>query len=144
MVAPVSLVGDALRPALLADGVLRESSVPELYQRSAVFESVARGIELVAHAAGPEVGDFEPLVHLAPIMPREAFLRTDYLRSFPHLIGSVQTFQGDDQEHRALLRTAEEGGDWSRALSPAEVTLCSAACHSIYPQLAGALPEGGR
>ncbi|KQT90928.1 hypothetical protein ASG49_14550 [Marmoricola sp. Leaf446] len=144
MSAGGSLVGAALKGALLADGILVESGVPGLYQRSEVFESVVRGVESAARSAARYVGGFEPLRFLPPIMPRETFVKTGYLRSFPDLIGSVETFEGGDAEHAALLRTADAGGDWTQALSPSEVTLCSAACHSLYPHLAGTLGAGGR
>ena len=136
--------GPQLKQDLLTSGILRESSVPGLYQRSATFESVLRGIEGLVRAAGVEAGGTEPLFYLPPVMPRETFMRTDYLRSFPDMIGSVETFQGGDAEHAQLLRTADEGGDWTRLLTPSEVTLCSAACHPLYPFLTGTLPEGGR
>jgi seryl-tRNA synthetase len=139
-----ALVGPQLRDALLEQGVLRLTSVAGLYQRSAVFESIIRGFEQVIHQAGIDHGGYEPLVYLAPITPRDTLVRTDYLRSFPDLLGSVDVFHGDDADHAELLRVAEEGGDWSRALSPSEVTMSSAACHTLYPEFSGTLPAGGR
>ena len=47
-------------------------------------------------------------------MPREDFLLTDYLRSFPDLVGSIDVFVGGDREHRALLARLEAGEDWTR------------------------------
>lgn len=138
------LVGGGLKKALLDAGILLPSSVPGLYARSETFESVVRGVENLARAGAAEAGGFEPLLYLAPVMPREDFVKTDYLRSFPDLIGSVETFQGGDAEHAALLRTADSGGDWAAALSPSEVTLCSAACHSVYPHLSGTVGDDGR
>ena len=104
----------------------------------------SRGLEGVIHRAGAEHGGYEPLVHLAPVISRETFVRTDYLRSFPDLLGSVDVFRGGDEHHAELMRIAEEGGDWSRMLSPSEVTMSSAACHTIYPSMSGTLPQGGR
>ena len=139
-----TLVGGDLREALLADGLLVASTVDGLYQRSARFESVVRGIESAAHRAGEAEGGFEPLLYLAPMMPREAFVKTDYLRSFPDLIGSVEVFRGGDKDHAELLRMADDGEDWTRALEPSEVTLTSAACHSLYSTLSGTLDDDGR
>jgi seryl-tRNA synthetase len=139
-----SLAGPGLKDALLAKGLLRAGTVPGLYQRSGDFESVVRGIEHAAHAEGQRVGGIEPIVYLAPIMPRDVLVKTDYLRSFPDLIGSIETFQGGDAQHAELLRIADAGEDWTQALSPSEVTLCSAACHSLYPGLSGTLPSAGR
>jgi seryl-tRNA synthetase len=136
------VLASEFREELLAAGVLWATSVAGLYHRSAQFESVLSGVAGLASSAGR--GECEPMRYFPPVMPRDTFVRTDYLRSFPQLVGSVATFTGGDGEHARLLAIAEEGGDWTRELSPAEVTLCSAACHSLYPSLTGMVPEGGR
>lgn len=132
----------AFRDELVEAGLLQRSLVDGLYHRSGTFERIVRGIERIVSAAG--AGGYQPLLYFPPVMPREVFVKTDYLRSFPDLTGSVDTFVGDDAEHATLLRMADEGEDWTRALSPAEVVLCSAACHPLYPSLTGTLPAGGR
>lgn len=133
---------DVFRGRLLEAGILRQTGVDGLYQRSGRFERIARAIERLASAAGD--GGYEELRYFAPIMPRDTFLKTDYLKSFPDLIGSVDVFTGGDSEHAALVAMADDGGEWTEALTPAEVTLCSAACHPLYADLTGRLPEGGR
>lgn len=130
------------RAELIAAGILAPTGVDGLYHRSGTFERIARGIEQLASAAGSDLN--APLFYFPPIMPRSVFELTDYLRSFPDLIGSVETFSGNDRDHAELLRVAESGQDWSTALTPSEVVLCSAACHPLYPSLTGRLPEGGR
>lgn len=130
------------RDELVEHGLLQRSSVDGVYQRSWTFEDIARRVESLAHRVG--AGTSEPLLYLPPIMPREVFVQTDYLRSFPDLIGSVEIFSGGDEQHAELLRVADAGGDWPAMLVPSEVTLCSAACHPIYPNVAGRLPAGGR
>ena len=73
-----------------------------------------------------------------PIMPREEFLLTDYLRSFPDLVGSIDVFTGGDKEHRALLAELEEGGDWTQSPRRPPRWCCSSSiCHSLY----GTLPH---
>src|SRR5438105_1114557 len=64
-----------------------------------------------------------------PVEPRWAFERTNYLESFPDLIGSVQSFRGDDRDHARLLAAVDAGDDWSSILEPADVMLCPAVCH---------------
>ena len=49
-------------------------------------------------------------------MAREDFLLTDYLRSFPDLVGSIDVFTGGDAEHKQLLAELEEGRDWTQSL----------------------------
>ena len=78
-----------------------------------------------------------------PIMPREEFLKTDYVRSFPDLVGSIDVFTGGDKEHRALLEVLEAGGDWTAHLTPAEVVLPSSVCHPLYGNLPHDIPAEG-
>lgn len=141
--AEPGLVGTKLAESLFAERVLVPTAVPGLYLRSGLFESVVRAIEAEAHAVGQDVGGFEPLLFLPPLMPREAFVKTDYLRSFPDLIGSVHTFHGDNTDHARLMQLSEDGEDWTAALTPSEVVLCSAGCHSLYPVVDPAVPERG-
>lgn len=135
--------GSDFRDALLDAGVLWETTVPGLYQRSTTFESVVAAVARLASVAGE--GEAEPMRYLPPVLPREVFVKTDYLKSFPQLLGSIDTFTGGDREHTALLALAEAGADWAAALTPAEVMLSSAACHALYPSLTGDVaPEGRR
>jgi len=145
MITDISATLDAqvdFRDELLVARILVATSVDGLYHRSAIFERIVRALETFVSEAG---GDrYEPLLHFPPVMPREVLVKSDYLRSFPNLVGSIDTFTGNDLEHAELLRLADADEDWTQALIPAEVTLCSAACHPLYPGLAGRLPEGGR
>lgn len=145
--SPVSLVGPGLREELIAAGVLIETAVPGLWQRSGRFERVLRGVEDAVHRRATEVGaahgGYGEVRYLPPVMPREQFVRTDYLRSFPDLVGSVHVFAGDDRAHRDLLALVEEDGEWAGLLTPGEVVLCSAACHSLYAVLPTAVPAEG-
>lgn len=132
----------AFRAELIEAEVLTPTSVDGLYLRSATFEHVARGLEgMLAHA---RPAGYAPLTYFPPLMPREDFIKTDYLRSFPDLTGSISTFLGGDTAHAELLDVAQRGGDWSAALTPAEVMLCSAACHPLYATLQGKVPADGR
>ena len=42
--------------------------------------------------------------------PREDFLLTDYLRSFPDLVGSIDVFTGGDKEHRSCSPSSRRAG----------------------------------
>lgn len=144
MTATSTLVGPDLKDALLEAGLLKTTGVTGLYQRSSRFEGIIRAFEALLTREGAEHSGYDELVYLAPVIPRDTFVRTDYLRSFPDLLGSVNVFHGGDKEHAELLRVAEEGGDWSQGLAASEVTMSSAACHTLYPEFSGTLPEGGR
>lgn len=132
----------SFRGHLLEAGLLVSTSVDGLYHRSAAFEHIVRGLESMVTAAGR--GTAEPLHYLPPLIPREVFLRTNYLRSFPDLTGSIDVFTGSGRDHAELLQLLDDGEDWTSVLTPAEVVLCSAACHPLYASLTGTLPAGGR
>lgn len=130
------------RDELLSAGLLVATGVDGLYGRSATFERVVDGINDVAGRAGAH--HRATVVRFPPVVPRALFERTDYLRSFPDLTGSVHSFRGTDKDHARLLGLLDKGEDWTTELAPTEVVLCPAACHPLYPTCAGRLPDGGR
>lgn len=129
------------RDKIFESGLLVDGGVKGLYQRSGTFERIVQGVAGRASEAGRDFG--APQLHFAPVIPRDILRRSDYLRSFPDLIGSISTFSGNDRDHVELLRLADAGEDWSKALAASEVVLGSAACHSLYQNLTGTLPDGG-
>lgn len=131
----------AFRTEILDAGLLLATSVDGLYQRSGTFEQIVRAVEALASRSAAGNGGTQ--YFFSPLMAREAFERTDYLRSFPDLLGAIEVFRGGDAEHAQLLRAADKGEDWSEFLTPADVALCSAACHPLYSSLTGTLPAGG-
>ncbi|HEX7353736.1 MAG TPA: amino acid--[acyl-carrier-protein] ligase [Mycobacteriales bacterium] len=128
----------AFRDQLLEAGVLVAGGSPGVYGRSKAFEDVVTGISGLVRAQAP---DSTTTLHFPPVLGRDDFTRTGYLASFPDLIGSLHTFRGGDAEHAALLASYESGEDWTAALVPADVMLCSAACHPLYPTLTGRLDD---
>jgi seryl-tRNA synthetase len=129
------------RDELVAEGLLVLTGTDGLYGHSSVYESIAIAIDgLVSRTASSEgaIGYRFP-----PVMPRWVLEQTGYLSSFPDMVGSVSTFKGGDRDHINLLEVVESGGEWMPLLEPAEVTLCPAVCHPLYPTLKGILPDGG-
>jgi seryl-tRNA synthetase len=133
---------ESFRHELLDAGLLVAMGIDGLYGRSAAFEAVVDGVSAVARRAG--AADDHLTLRFPPLFAREHFEHTDYLRSFPDLTGSVHTFTGGDREHARLLAAADKGDDWAALLEPADVMLCSATCHPLYPTQSGRLPAGGR
>jgi seryl-tRNA synthetase len=131
----------AFRAELLASGLLVQAGVDGLYHRSGAFERIVRGMEALASRAAAGHGGTQ--LFFPPIMARDAFERTDYLRSFPDLAGAIEVFRGGDAEHAALLLALDHDADWTELLTASEVALSSAACHPLYSTLTGTLPEGG-
>jgi seryl-tRNA synthetase len=116
--------------------------VTGLYGRSVTYGSIADAIDAMVGRWAATLG--AEMIHFPPIIARGTFDHTNYLQSFPDLMGSVHIFTGDDRAHRELLRRVESEGDWPALLEPADVVLSSAACHSLYPLVTGELPAGGR
>lgn len=127
---------------MLEAGLLVPTGVLGLYGRSASYQDVADGLRAMVHRWGAEVGATR--LQFPPLLPRATFAHTNYLESFPDLMGSVHVFTGGDAEHKELLRRVESHGDWPALLDPADIVLASAACHAVYPLCAGDLPAGGR
>ena len=131
-----------LRDDLLRHRLLVETGVRGVYGRGAEFEDTLRRVDRLVTATGAE--DAAETMSFPPIVSRAHFERSGFLRSLPHLVGTVHAFAGSDQTHHQLLRAAEEGRDWSEAFPPTDVVLAPAACYPVYPTLAGMLPADGR
>jgi len=140
--APESEAYEAFRAQLIGAGLLVGTGVDGLYGKSARYESVVGALDGLITKTMVD----QPAEELAfpPVMARWVFDKTDYLKSFPDLMGSIHTFRGTDRQHAELISRATSGGDWPACLVPAEVVLCSATCHPVYPLCTGTLPEGGR
>jgi seryl-tRNA synthetase len=129
--------------ALIAHGLLLESGVPGVYGHGAAFEEVRRRLDerLSAEAAsrGAEALRFPPL------LPRRQLESSGYLNSFPHLAGSIYSFDGDERQAAVQGERAERHEEWSEFQRPTELTLMPAACYPVYPAVAarGRLPQGG-
>jgi len=127
---------------LIAHQVLISQGAKGLYGFGAAMELVIAAIERIITAAGvrekPEVMRFPPLIS------RRSLERSDYLRSFPNLAGSVHSFGGGMDDHTKLLQHLDRNEDWSRGLEATGVVLAPAACFAVYPVLTGTLPATGR
>jgi seryl-tRNA synthetase len=132
----------ALRDELIDADVLAPLGAPGLYAKGRAFIEVFDGIERYLTEAG--ASGSPQRYRFPPLLPRPDLVQTDYLRSFPNLIGSIHSFRGDDRAHAELLRAVEQGGDWTATLEPSELMLLPAACYPVYPMMTGQLPAGGR
>ncbi len=129
------------RRRLVEAGLLIPSGMDGICGWSGAFEDVVAGLtsSIVRTSAEPVERRTFP-----PVMPTPALERTGYVHSFPHLIGSVDSFLGGERGHLELLEMVENGGDWAATLTPSGVALCSAVCHPLYPTCPSPLPPGGQ
>jgi seryl-tRNA synthetase len=131
------------RQELVDAGLVLEGGTPGLYGRTLAYEEIIAGISGLTTRTG--AGDGALSVHFPPVIPRRLLEETGYLKSFPDLIGSVQSFRGDDKAHARLLSVVEAGEDWDGLLEATGVVLRPVACHPVYPLCTGGpLAEGGR
>lgn len=128
------------RDALIAAGLLIPTGVDGLYGRSGVFEDVVERFNDLISACGREDG--AEVMRFPPAVARSHFERSEYLKSFPHLVGTVHSFMGDERAHQSMLRRLEEGEDWTDGQMATNIVMTPAACYPIYPTVAERGPLG--
>ena len=133
----------ALLSELIDRRLLIDTGVPGVYGRGADFESVRERVaDLVTRAAA---GEEPEQLRFPPLIPRRDLERVGYLKSFPHLAGSIFSFEGDEGQAAEQYERASRHEDWSGFQSMTDLVLTPAACYAVYPAIAarGRLPEGG-
>lgn len=128
---------------LLERGLLIQTGVAGIYGRAETFEDVCAGVaDLVTRAGAPEGPE---QLRFPPVLPRQDLERVGYLKSFPHLAGSIFAFDGDEAAAGAQYERARKHEDWSEFQSMTDLVLTPAACYPVYPAVAarGKLPQGG-
>lgn len=138
-------VGDeaAFLEDLLDRGLLLRVGAPGVYGRGSVFEAVMSGLDgLLTRVAEP---DGSEVLRFPPILPRRHMESVGYLKSFPHLAGTIFSFEGDERQAAEQQNRAERHEDWSAHQSMTDLVLVPAACYPVYPSIAerGPLPAGG-
>lgn len=116
--------------------------VPGVFGCGPVFEDIlGRFNDVISAVTAPDGA--QPL-HFPPVIPRRLLEQSGFLNSFPHLAGTIFSFEGDDAQHRKLQEHLAAGQDWSGFEKQTEVALTAAACYPVYPTCTGTLPAGGR
>jgi seryl-tRNA synthetase len=128
---------------LIAEGLLLESGVPGVYGHGAVFEDVRGRLDERLSAEAADRG--AERLRFPPLLPRHQLESSGYLGSFPHLAGSVYSFDGDERQAAVQSERAALHEDWSEFQRPTQLTLMPAACYPVYPAIAarGRLGPGG-
>jgi seryl-tRNA synthetase len=126
---------EEFRLALFEADLLVPSSIPGVYHRSFAFEGVVRGISAFVSAAGRDVPRRQ--MYCAPLLDQTTLAKSGYVTSFPNLIGVLTSFTRPEKDLPELIDRVESGGDWPELMSPNGLALGGAACHHIYPTLAG-------
>jgi seryl-tRNA synthetase len=134
---------DAFLDELLERRLLLQTSVPGVYGRGGEFEDVRVGVAEMVTRAG--AGERPEQMRFPPVLPRHDIETVGYLKSFPHLAGSIFAFSGSEDQAAEQYQRACEHEDWSEFQSMTELVLTPAACYPVYPTVAsrGKLPPGG-
>jgi seryl-tRNA synthetase len=139
--------GTAEQQALLAEllerRLLIETGVAGVYGRGGDFERVREGVAALVTRVG---ADEQPeQLRFPPVLPRHDLETVGYLKSFPHLAGSIFAFEGTEAEASEQFERACRHEDWSEFQSMSELVLTPAACYPVYPAIAkrGPLPPAG-
>lgn len=130
--------------ALVDAGLLIPSGIPGVYGRSAEFERIRGAFDAMVGEAS-RAADAPERVAFPPLLPRRQIEEIGYLKSFPHLAGSVFSFKGGEEEAAEQEERAERHEDWSEFQSMTDLMLTPAACYPVYPAVAarGPLAAGG-
>jgi seryl-tRNA synthetase len=126
----------------LADALFHRMGSDGVYARTALYEDmVERLAALITRHREPNT----EVMRFPPVMSRAQLEKSGYLKSFPNLLGCVCGLHGSECEIDAAVAGFDTGGDWTAALSPADLVLTPAACYPVYPIAAsrGRLPQGG-
>lgn len=136
----------AKQTAFLAElvdaGLLIDSGVPGLYGRGGAFEELRLAFEARVARAAPDAAE---TMRFPPLLPRRQLEASGYLKSFPHLAGSIFAFEGDDAAAAEQEAHAARHEDWSEHQSMTDLVLTPAACYPVYPAIGarGPLPPAG-
>ncbi len=127
---------------LLAHGIITNTGVAGVYGKSGVFDRVLAGFDRYITESGLDQG--AEVFRFPPVLSRADFERSNYLKSFPHLIGTVHGFRGTERDHGDMLQQVEIGADWTAHFHHTDLVLTPAACYPLYPMVTGTLPRNGR
>jgi seryl-tRNA synthetase len=142
-IRPASPDQAALLSALVERGLLIETRVPGIYGRGGPFEEVREAVAALVTRAGAHEAPEQ--LRFPPVMPRHDLETVGYLKSFPHLAGSIFSFDGSERDAAEQYERASRHEDWSSHQGMTDLVLTPAACYPVYPAVAarGRLPVGG-
>jgi len=140
---PATVAQAEFSAELVARGLLVETGVPGVYGRGGDFEDVREALAALVTRRGA-AEDPEQL-RFPPLLPRHDLETVGYLKSFPHLAGSVFAFDGSEEQAAEQYDRACRHEDWSEFQSMTDLVLTPAACYPVYPAIAarGRLAPGG-
>lgn len=133
----------ALLHQLLDAGLLIETEVTGVYGHNEVFERLRLNLGDMLSKVARENGAIR--LQFPPVLPLRDFETSGYVANFPHLAGSIFSFEGTEQDAKEQARHAAAHEGWSEHQVPTQMTMVPAACYPVYPAIArrGPLAAGG-
>lgn len=121
------------------DELIMPAGAPGLSLFGPRFEELIDGLQ--ADLSKQAVGEAPTRLGIQPVIARSTVERAGYVEAFPHLLGAVHTYEGDDRQWRSLTKEMEAGRDWSSEHRMSDAVVLPAVCYQVYPQLEGAKLE---
>jgi seryl-tRNA synthetase len=142
-VRPATPEQAALLSELVQRRLLIETGVAGLYGRGGDFEEVRELLAALVSRAG--AAERPEQLRFPPLLPRRDLETVGYLKSFPHLAGSIFAFEGTEEQAAEQHARASDHEDWSEFQTMTDLVLTPAACYPVYPAIAarGPLAPGG-
>jgi len=125
---------------LLDAGLLLDCGVPGVYGHDSVFEEVRE--RLADRLSGEAAIRGAQRLRFPPVLPRRQLETSGYLASFPHLVGTVYSFSGDERQAAQQNERAARHEPWDEFQAMTELSLMPAACYPVYPAIAARGPLG--
>ena len=122
-----------LLAALVQHGLLIPTGVDGVLGRGRVFEEVVERFDRLGER-NLRRRRRRAFVRFPPVIPRRDFERSEFLKAFPHLAGSIWSFTGDTKEHQEMIERVEAGGSYAPFQTMTDVVLTPAACYPVYPR----------
>ena len=94
--------------------------VDGVYGRTGAYEAI---VEKLAAFISQARDAHAEIMRFPPVMSRRDLEKNGYLKSFPNLLGCVCALRGSEADIRAAAGRAEQGDDWTQALSSADLVL---------------------
>lgn len=132
----------AFHDGLVSHGLIVPAGVQGVFGRGEVFEDVlGRFDDLVLRIGRDDGAD---AMMFPPTIDRSIIEKTNYMESFPHLVGAVYSFFGKELAARQMSERVRAGEPWGDDLAMTHVCLNPAACYPVYPTFTGQVPAQGR
>ena len=128
--------------AHIAEALFRSMGVDGVYARTALYTHLVDRLEsYISRQRDPKA----EIMRFPPVMSRKQLEKSGYLKSFPNLLGCVCALHGSEASIRTAVEKADNGSDWTTAVTASDLVLSPAACYPVYPIAAsrGPLPGGG-